>query len=381
MFFARLPLSVLLCIAPFCLSLIPVSTASIFQDLDLDIEAGDDAPYLEEGGVIVIEAESLLHESDHWSLETAIDGFSGTGYLVGKTNTFNKGGLGKISYPIQVGVSGVYQLNWKGRITMGDQRGEHNDAFARVLDEYGNVVAAANSENEFVNNTNWYKVFMNRLDQWSYDSKNVDHVGISIAWELEAGKAYVFEVSVRSEGFGLDRMVLWNRSQHSFGNTESGRVANEVPMDALAESARNEEIDTDNDGLLDSYEMEHGGLSLDPALDLDRDGMVAGLEFVMGTDPHEFNRGGTFSFVEENGNQYLTYDYTKASMANPFYRLVPRFTVDLSEWESESAPVEVIAREIPAKSGLSHFRAKLPADAFEESGFFHLLLERHSERP
>lgn len=204
--------------------------------LEASSSGSGEGGFLESNGLIVIEVESATHDPQHWSLESGIAGFSGQAYLVGKTDTFKQGGLGKMRYPFKVSNSGTYQLQWKSRITVGDSRGEHNDAFARILDENETLLDTVNHENERDADPSWYKVFMNRLDQWSYDAKNVDGVGIALAWDLEAGKTYYFEISVRSQGVALDRIVLWEHSRHSFGDKVTGRVGNEAPLDALGQS-------------------------------------------------------------------------------------------------------------------------------------------------
>ncbi len=335
-----------LCRTPFVLIFLAASicfgqlSASVYEDLDLHTNAEEGDSFFESNGIVVMEVESMPHDTTHWSLETEIEGFSGTGYLVGKTNTFNKGGFGTIRYPLKVSTSGVYQLNWKVRITEGDHRGEHNDAFARVLDEKEGLLDTVDPENERDADPNWYKVFMNRLGQWSYDSKNKDGVGIALAWQLEAGKTYFFEISVRSQGVGLDRIVLWERSLHSFGNTESGRVGSEGPMDALVESSRNEEIDTDNDGLPDAYEELNGGLDLSPETDDDFDGLETGLEFVMGTDPRMFDRTDGPDLEVLNGDAYVVLNYTVSEVAAEYYDLVPEHSEDLLFWETEGVSIE-----------------------------------------
>lgn len=348
----------------------------VFRDLDEIAGLAEGATFVEENGVIAIEAEALPHDPTYWELDSSIDGYSGSGYLVGKIDSFNTGGLGVIRYPISVANSGVYQLNWKGRITIGDARGEHNDAFARIVDSNGAVLDASNSENEKVGNTQWYKVFMNRLDQWSYDSKNVDHVGISIAWELEAGKSYFFEISARSLGFGLDRIVLWNRSSQNFGNVETGRVSAEAPMDALAESKRSIEVDSDNDGLPDAFEERFADLSLRADLDEDGDGLLTGLEYVLGTDPTRPSAGFEVSEDVSDGDRVLRFAYSLSEDAAAYYQVLPEFSGDLSFWVGSETLSSGIEQTPTGQEGVSLAQIRVPADALEDALFMQLAVER-----
>lgn len=360
---------------PFRASLV----GSVFRDLDGGLVVGTEDAFREADGIVVIEVESMPHDTEHWSLETAIEGFSGTGYLVGKTNTFKKGGLGTLRYPVRVSTSGVYQLNWKIRITEGDHRGEHNDAFARILDSDENLLDTVNHENERDADPNWYKVFMNRLGQWSYDSKNKDGVGIALAWQLDAGETYFFEVSVRSAGAGLDRIVLWNQSLQSFGHVETGRVNAEAPMDALAESVRNVEIDTDDDGLPDAFEELYADLSLDAESDLDGDGLSAGLEFVLGTDPTVPSRGVRVNVADVEGQRFVEYSYSFSEEASAYYRIVSEYSADLDIWADGDAEGDV-GEIVPSETeGVSYARVQVPVSDLSDALFMKLRVERKSE--
>ncbi|MBK1876439.1 thrombospondin type 3 repeat-containing protein [Pelagicoccus mobilis] len=353
--------------------------ASVFSDLDEGFNPEEADVFLENDGVVVMEVESMSHDPEHWDLETSIDGYSGSGYLVGKTDTFKKGGLGKLRYPFKVETSGVYQLNWKVRITTGDHRGEHNDAFARILDSEENLLDTVNHENERDADPNWYKVFMNRLGQWSYDSKNLDGVGVALAWDLEAGKTYYFEISVRSAGAGLDRIVLWNQSLQNFGDKVTGRVASEAPMDALSESKRNVEVDTDGDGLPDTFEERYADLSLEADSDPDGDGLSNGMEYVLGTDPRSPSEGIRVEQAFVDGARYLDYSYSFSEEAVSFYRIVPAYSLDLGAWAENDSLGGVQDIVESGVEGVSIARMRMPVSAVDDAFFMKLRIERVAE--
>ncbi len=301
-------------------------------------QVGEGEPFFEELGIVVMEAESVPI-GDQWILETEIPGFSGTGYIVGQIDTFNEGGKGLMRFPVQISNAGRYQLSWKSRITEGDSNTDFNDSFARLTDSSGIPIDTVPNENVKIGE--WYKVYMNRSNQWSYDARNKDNDPHSLSWNLEADTLYYFEISVRSKGHGLDRIVLWERGSHAFADFVTGTVNNVSLLDVLPESPRFADSDQDGDGLPDSWEMQFGEseTSVEADSDIDRDGRSAALEFCMGTDPGEFDQAISLSFFENFGFTWAKYEYTRFASAEKYFEFVVEGSSDLIEW-SDSGLME-----------------------------------------
>lgn len=336
------------------------------------IADAQDVPFLERDGVIAFEAESKPHDTEFWHLEDAIDGFSGTGYLVGKIDTFNLGGKGTIRYPIRIKTSGRYQLNWRSRIAEGDSNTEANDTFARVLRSDESLLEPVVNDN-VKQGGDWYKVYMNVLGRWASQSSNKDRDPHSLSWNLEAGETYFFEISVRSKGHALDRIVLWDTARYSLANTEKGNSPKEDLLNALANSSL-QIADVDDDGIPDSWEMEHGGAasSIDPSSDLDGDQLLAATEFFLGTDPNAFTSMPELQVDDPSSPTKLQIRYAASTEALQSFDLVIEHSNDLKDWSSEKITTVTEGSADDFESRVT----SVPSEALHRSYFLRLQAAR-----
>lgn len=201
-----------------------------------NLEQETETFHIEDNGVVVMDIESDQPNS-YWNESTSLNGYLGNSYFVGKVNTFDNGGLGVMEYPIIMNNTGVYQLQWRSRITVGTDKTEHNDSFVRLVDQNGYFINP--EENQNVKIGDWYKAYMNTISSWEWDTSNRDHEPKSLSWKMEAGKKYRLQVSVRSNGHAIDRIVLWNRANEftSYAGINSGKNCNKQALDALPLSA------------------------------------------------------------------------------------------------------------------------------------------------
>ncbi|GEM_PF-1397175 len=191
--------------------------------------------FQESGGLVVMEIESAP-VVDGWAKESSVSGYTGTGYYRATKDSLKSGGKGLLEYPIQITNAGEYQLQWRSRILQGSDSTEHNDNWARLVDSSGNPVTPV--ANGLDPKGSWYKIYMNTTNKWHWQASNKDRDPKAVAWNLSAGQQYTLQVSYRSKGHGIDRILLWNRGGgfgHNFGNNK-GQPKNESQADALPES-------------------------------------------------------------------------------------------------------------------------------------------------
>jgi hypothetical protein len=193
-------------------------------------------PFNEANGLVVMEVESAPVASG-WTKATAITGFRGAAYYLATINSTGSGGKGLLEYPFKITTAGKYQLQWRSRIAEGNSSSDCNDSWARVVDANGNAVTPV--ANDLVPSSTWYKVYMNSLNQWYWQASNHDNQPRALAWQLQAGKTYTFQVSVRSKGHALDRIVLYDTEKYNYGDELTGRQSSASGvLTVLPESSR-----------------------------------------------------------------------------------------------------------------------------------------------
>ena len=162
------------------------------------------------------------------------------------------GGQGLLEYKIVITTPGDYQLQWRSFITdkkfgICQETTEHNDSWARMLDPSGASMVAgpvpggARDGIPDQAGGNWYKVYSNARLNWSWDAKNQDHAPLALYWSLKPG-TYTFQVSARSAGHAIDRILLWNRNgATSYGSKTAGggtaSVCNAAPLSTITLNA------------------------------------------------------------------------------------------------------------------------------------------------
>ena len=140
------------------------------------------------------------------------EGDTGSGHYVWEGgDNFGTPGNGVLSYEITPTQSGRYLVNLRGSREQTPDGSEENDTWVRIT-ENGNALNAIGSRGygPDVRGDGWLKTYQSGggADEWIWANKNVDHVGIAVAYDLEAGKTYTFQMSGRSEGHEVDRVHI-----------------------------------------------------------------------------------------------------------------------------------------------------------------------------
>jgi hypothetical protein len=196
--------------------------------------------FQEENGVVVIDVESTPVVSG-WAEETAISGYLGTSYYTSTLDSFSTAGQGVLEYSFVVANAGAYQLQWRSRITEGTSSTDFNDNYARLVDADGNAVVPIANDLVPTGAEYWHKIYMNTVGSWIWQASNHDNDPKAVAWNLTAGNIYRVQVSCRSKGHGIDRLVLWNRSSGVTYGDMTGRTSSSqnsaldaLPLSSLA---------------------------------------------------------------------------------------------------------------------------------------------------
>lgn len=175
----------------------------------LALSSAHAATYLESGGKVVIEAESVAAKGS-WSKESSIGGAKGSGYLIWKgPDLFSGANAGRdtLSYTFRIQKAGNYELRWRSYIGHGNNVTESNDSWVRFPS--GKNIPGQHALN------GWTKAYQNSSKQWSWAAATVDHVGKPIKQYFSKGD-HVIQISGRSFGHAIDRIVLFNYGELSF---------------------------------------------------------------------------------------------------------------------------------------------------------------------
>ena len=150
----------------------------------------DDGVFIEENGIIIIEAEDVLL-SDGWELQNEVADYSGQGYITWvKETTVEKNNQGLLSYPLMITNAGMYIVKLRNYHPCEDFT-ECNDVFVKMNDE------------------DWQKNFNHTAGDWDWNSRqDIDHVFSDASYELEEGRNTLY-LSGRSQDFSIDKIAIF----------------------------------------------------------------------------------------------------------------------------------------------------------------------------
>jgi len=182
--------------------------------------------FMEENGIVVIEAESSAYDN-LWSPHTDIDGYTGDNYLKYQGNTYyNQPGNALLTYQINISKVGRYRFQWHSRITEGNSNTDHNDSWLRFDDadrfyaQDGTSILYPHGSGMTPNpngsgSDNWFKIYQNVFGDWTWRTFTSDHDPHDIYVEFDHPGIYTLEISGRSFGHAIDRMVLYHDDVNS----------------------------------------------------------------------------------------------------------------------------------------------------------------------
>ncbi|HAS44461.1 MAG TPA: hypothetical protein DCS93_28545 [Microscillaceae bacterium] len=182
----------------------------------------DEFIFEEKDGLLVIEAENATIPTD-WVTANSVAEFTGTGYIQWEgANNFGKTGEGLINYKIRIATPGTYRFQWRSRINEGTNATESNDAwvkfpdaadfFGRKSDGSSTVYPKGSGKTPNPNGgggDGWFKVYMNQAEQWSVQARTSDNDAHDLYVTFSTAGDYTLQVSGRSKGFAIDRIVLY----------------------------------------------------------------------------------------------------------------------------------------------------------------------------
>ena len=251
----------------------PITIATLWMAVSPSASAEQPSRYLEADGLLVIEAESpLLPETipGDWLVRDDLPDHTGESFIEwngARNYPKSAAGDGTLTYPVRIVTAGVYEFRWRSRIARGEINTEHNDSWVRMP-------TGKNVEGEYPID-GWTKSHMSVLDAWTWNTGTGDGIGAKIRQHLDAGD-HVIEISGRSTGHALDRLVLFDTGRRGFNSSQFDTEPVSVLIDDDGGAAGEDDTPTpapaDPIDLVAAGECSDGTLVLDPVADLDSDG-------------------------------------------------------------------------------------------------------------
>ena len=190
------------------------------------------AQYEEQNGIVVIQAENLGISSS-WRRESSKAGFTGSSYIIWRgTQYFGSPGNGLIQVKVKINSPGKYRFAWRNTIGIlagSNPSTEHNDTWLKIPDASAFYGEKSNGSRVYPGGTGlfptaegntsggWFKVYVNNLN-WTWDTYTSDFDGHFIFAEFNSPGVYTIQISARSSGHIIDRLVMYKVGSYSFSS-------------------------------------------------------------------------------------------------------------------------------------------------------------------
>ncbi|WP_085516214.1 hypothetical protein [Marivirga sericea] len=212
----------------------------------LSCPESDALNFTESDGLVIVEFEAVPDRSaiGDWDFRNDFAAYEGEGFLYwAGEDHFSQPGNSTLGYEIEISNPGTYRFIYSGYIALGESTTESNDLWLRFADasdfygfrenddSYVYPKGTDKSPNpEGASRDGWLKVYMNQLNEWTYTAKTSDNDAHDIYVEFDNPGTYLMEISGRSEGFAIDRAVIYKEEGNfaDLGNRAKRKEAFEV---------------------------------------------------------------------------------------------------------------------------------------------------------
>ena len=185
----------------------------------------------ERNGIAILEMEAKL--SGSWLKESVTGASAGSALTYRGGNAFHTPGGSLITYAIKINSPGSYRFIWRSKISIiasQNPSSEHNDSWLKIngSDFYGKkgshrVYPGGSGKSPVANGSTsggYLKVYTNTVN-WSWVTRTSDGDYHEIYADFDQAGIYTIQVSGRSSGHTIDRMVLYKESSYSASSAQN----------------------------------------------------------------------------------------------------------------------------------------------------------------
>ncbi len=192
----------------------------------------DGADFEERNGIAILEMESKV--SGSWRKESPSGASASSALTYRGTDYFGTPGNSTITYKVKINSSGTYKFIWRNKISIiatdAAPNTEHNDTWLKI--KASNFFGKRGSSTVFPGGSGkspvaegstsggWFKAYTNTID-WSWSTSTSDNDPHAIYATFNSAGVYEIQISGRSKGHTIDRMVLYKESSFSDSQAQS----------------------------------------------------------------------------------------------------------------------------------------------------------------
>jgi hypothetical protein len=216
------------------------NTGLISGTLEVGTGGGPGGAFVESGGLVVIEAESIESLPGSWKDASIYsntfspnvnspDDATGSNFIVWEGGqSLGNPGNGLLTYPVEITTPGVYRFQWRSQVGKGTNATEHNDTWVKIesdafygLKSTGTVCPKGlnSAENDCTGGSpegagagGWFKVYSSGANSWKWSTNTSDNDAHQIYARFDNPGTYNIFLSARSSSHIIDRMVLSHSS-------------------------------------------------------------------------------------------------------------------------------------------------------------------------
>ncbi len=203
--------------------------------------------FIEENGLVVIEAESADVTGTGWSLE---ERNGATGIVAGNNHLNNRNGS-KLSYDIQFNTPGIYRVQWRSDFSGSNQTDENDSWMKFVNDEdtwffgqgcfncgetfMANNLDGAQKTIRFPKGSNritetttpngsggqgWFKIYRTGSAGWNWKTYTSDSQSYSIYLRIVTPGVRTLQIGERSKGHLIDKIAIYKVDGPNYTDSE-----------------------------------------------------------------------------------------------------------------------------------------------------------------
>ncbi len=199
-----------------------------FQEISAQCTGAD---FEEKNGIAILEMEAKTAGS--WRIESSSGASAGKTLAYRGNNSFSAPGSSVVTYSIKINSPGTYRFIWRnkiGVIASHNAATEHNDSWLKInasnfYGQQGSSRIYPGGSGKFpvpngASSGGYFKIYTNNIN-WSWSTWTSDNDGHFVYAQFNSAGVYTIQVSGRSNGHFVDRMVLYKEASYSLSQAQN----------------------------------------------------------------------------------------------------------------------------------------------------------------